>query len=248
LRQRPEHAPKWRLYSAATLAEGGEVRLDSARAHYLRNVLRLAAGAEIALFNARDGEFRAAIGGLTKSETVVRLAERLRPPVPEPDVWLLFAPIKRQAIDLLAEKATELGVARLLPVLTRHTVVTRVATERMRAIAVEAAEQCGRLSVPEIDEPAPLERVMAGWNSQRPLYLCAEQGAAEPIAHVAARAAKAPFALLVGPEGGFAAGELDHLRNLEFVSALDLGPRILRAETAALAALAIMQAWLGDWS
>ena len=239
---------KWRLHSEAALAAGGAVTLDAARAHYLRNVLRLAPGAEIALFNARDGEFRARIARLGKSDALAEIAERLRPPAAEPDAWLLFAPIKRQAIDLVAEKATELGVARLVPVLTRHTDVTRVATDRLRAIAIEAAEQCGRLTVPQVDEPAPLDAILAGWNSQRRLYVCAEQGAAEPIAHVAAHAARAPYALLVGPEGGFAATELDHLRNLDFVSALDLGPRILRAETAALAALAIMQAWLGDWS
>jgi 16S rRNA (uracil1498-N3)-methyltransferase len=239
---------KWRLHVETDLAAGTPVTLDAARAHYLRNVLRLEPGAEIALFNASDGEFRARIERLGKAEAILAVGERLRGPAPEPDVWLLFAPLKRQAVDLLAEKATELGVGRLAPVLTRHTAVTRVATERLRAIAIEAAEQCGRLSVPAVAEPEKLDTILAGWDARRRLYVCAEQGAAEPIAHVAARAAKAPFALLVGPEGGFAASELDHLRNLAFVSALDLGPRILRAETASLAALAILQAWLGDWS
>jgi 16S rRNA (uracil1498-N3)-methyltransferase len=239
---------KWRLFTEAELASGGAVTLDGTRAHYLRNVLRLAPGAEVALFNGRDGEFRARIERLGKSEAELLAGERLRPQAPEPDVWLLFAPIKRQAIDLLAEKATELGVGRLMPVITRHTDVTRVATERLTAIAIEAAEQCGRLSVPAVEAPRPLDAILSGWHSQRRLYVCAEQGAAAPIAEVAAHGTKAPFALLVGPEGGFAASELDHLRNLDFVSALDLGPRILRAETAALAALAILQAWLGDWS
>ena len=239
---------KWRLHVETDLAAGTPVTLDAARAHYLRNVLRLEPGAEIALFNASDGEFRARIERLGKAEAILAVGERLRGPAPEPDVWLLFAPLKRQAVDLLAEKATELGVGRLAPVLTRHTAVIRVATERLRAIAIEAAEQCGRLSVPAVAEPEKLDTILAGWDARRRLYVCAEQGAAEPIAHVAARAAKAPFALLVGPEGGFAASELDHLRNLAFVTALDLGPRILRAETASLAALAILQAWLGDWS
>jgi 16S rRNA (uracil1498-N3)-methyltransferase len=248
VRERADRGPKWRLFTTADLASGGDITLDAARAHYLRNVLRLGPGDEVALFNGRDGEFRATISRLGKSEAALMAGERLRAQAPEPDVWLLFAPIKRQAIDLLAEKATELGVARLMPVITRHTDVTRVATERLAAIAIEAAEQCGRLTVPAVDAPQKLDQIIAGWKDARRLYVCAEQGAAEPIAQIAAAAAKAPFALLVGPEGGFAASELDHLRNLAFVSALDLGPRILRAETAALAALAILQAWLGDWS
>jgi 16S rRNA (uracil1498-N3)-methyltransferase len=248
VRERTDRGVKWRLFTEADLAAGGTVTLDAARAHYLRNVLRLGLGDEVALFNGRDGEFRASIARLSKSAAVLTAGARLRAQAQEPDIWLLFAPIKRQAIDLLAEKATELGIGRLMPVITRHTDVTRVATERLAAIAIEAAEQCGRLSVPSVDAPQKLDRILAGWDAQRRLYVCAEQGRAEPIAHVAAAAPKAPFALLVGPEGGFAASELDHLRNLDFVSALKLGPRTLRAETAALAALAILQAWLGDWS
>jgi 16S rRNA (uracil1498-N3)-methyltransferase len=239
---------KCRLFTESDLGSGQEVRLDGDRAHYLRNVLRLSTGDAVALFNGRDGEFRAVIERLGKGDATLAATERRREQAPEPDIWLLFAPIKRAAIDLVAEKATELGVARLIPVVTRHTDVVRVNTARLTAIATEAAEQCGRLSVPRVDEPQPLERVIAGWDAARRLYVCAESGPSEPISRVVERAPKQSFALLVGPEGGFAEGELDALRKLDFVSALDLGPRILRAETAALASLAILQAWLGDWS
>jgi 16S rRNA (uracil1498-N3)-methyltransferase len=239
---------KCRLFTVADLGSGGSVRLDADRAHYLRNVLRLSPGDAVALFNGRDGEFRATIDRLGKNDADLTAGACLRPQQSEPDIWLLFAPIKRAAIDLVAEKATELGAARLIPVLTRHTDVMRVNIARLQAIATEAAEQCGRLTVPIVDEPLSLERMMETWDVGRRLYVCAEAGPAEPIARVVASAPKQSFALLVGPEGGFAEGELDALRNLDFVSALDLGPRILRAETAALASLAILQAWLGDWS
>ena len=176
---------------------------------------------------------------------------------PEPDLWLCFAPIKRARLDFLAEKATELGASRLVPVMTRHTIVTRVNGERLAANAREAAEQCERLSVPTVAAPVKLEALLADWPAERRLFLCAEAGAARPIAEALlaeagldeaglAEGAPRPAAFLTGPEGGFSAAELDALAKLPFVVPVGLGPRILRADTAAIAALASWQAILGD--
>jgi len=245
-----------RLYVDADLAEGAEIGLDHARSHYLRSVLRLDRGARIAVFNGRDGEWAARIDALGKGWCSLEVGARRRPPAPGPDLWLVFAPIKRARIDFVAEKATELGCAALQPIITRHTAVTRVNCERLAANAREAAEQCGRLSVPEVREPARLEALMADWPTERRLLLCAESGAAAPIAEVLVRAAggqeemglgaAGPWAVMTGPEGGFAESELDALVHLPFVSPVGLGPRLLRADTAALVALACWQAVLGD--
>lgn len=230
-----------RLYVAGPLA--GVLALDPARAHYLRNVLRLKPGARIAVFNAEAGEHAARIAGFTKAGGTVQVEERLRAPMAEPDLWLVFAPIKRARIDWVVEKATELGAARLLPVYTRHTIVTRVNTARLLATAIEAAEQCERLSVPAIAEPAALDDVLAGWDGARVLVMCDETGGGDSMVKVAgALPLDRPQALLIGPEGGFAPAELDRLRSLPFVTAAGLGPRVLRADTAALAALAVLQA------
>lgn len=242
--------PRVRLHVAAPLAAGLPVALDEGQAHYLRAVLRLGAGDAVALFNGADGEWRAVVEQLGKRAATLRCAARTRAQRPEPDLWLLFAPIKRTRIGFLVEKATELGVARLQPVITRRTVAPRLNPERLRAHAVEAAEQCERLSVPELAEPLPLARCLAFWPPGRRLLVAAEAGPAAPIAAVLAAAAAQPpaagWAVLIGPEGGFEPGELDDLHALPFVSAVGLGPRILRAETAALAALACWQALLGD--
>lgn len=237
-----------RLFVDASLdAIGASVEFSLEQAHYLRNVMRLEIGATLALFNGRDGEVSAELTRLTKNGATATVRERTRPQTPEPDIWLLFAPIKRERIDWVAEKASELGAARLLPVFTRHTVMTRVNTERLRAHAIEAAEQCERLSVPIIDEPADLDRVLATWPAERRLFLAAETGSAEPIAEVVRAYGPGPRALLVGPEGGFNNLELDALGKLAFVTPVRLGPRILRAETAAAAGLAILQSLVGDW-
>jgi 16S rRNA (uracil1498-N3)-methyltransferase len=171
----------------------------------------------------------------------------MRSPEPEPDLWLLFAPIKRGRIDWLVEKATELGASALLPVWTTRTQPERLNLERLRAHAIEAAEQSERLSVPELRSPEALGRVLAAWPAERRLIVCDESGAGEPIGAVAARLPVGPMALLVGPEGGFDQTELDALGKLSFVSRVGLGPRVLRAETAALAVLAVYQATAGDW-
>jgi 16S rRNA (uracil1498-N3)-methyltransferase len=224
---------------------GKAVELDAARAHFLRNVLRLGPGDAVAVFNARDGEFAARIETLGKRGATLAPGERLRAPAPEPGPWLCFAPIKRARVDLLVEKATELGAARLLPVVTRRTVVERVNLERLAAIATEAAEQTGRLSVPDVAAPVALPALLASWPADRALVVCDETGGGTPIA-AALRGRRDALALLTGPEGGFAPEEIEWLTREKFVRRVGLGPRILRADTAAIAALAVLQAVAGD--
>jgi 16S rRNA (uracil1498-N3)-methyltransferase len=241
---------KVRLYVEAPLEAGQVLGLDPAKAHYLGTVMRLAAGAEIGLFNGRDGEWRARIDGVGRGWCSLAVAERIRPQLASPDLWLAFAPIKRARIDFVAAKATELGVAALRPVITRHTAVERVNVERLRANAIEAAEQCERLDVPEVAAPVALDALIETWPAGRRLMLCDESGAAPPVAAALAPFAgkpPAPWAVLAGPEGGFARSELDALKKREFVTAVSLGPRTLRADTAALAALSCWQALIGDW-
>jgi len=239
-----ESRPRVRLYVDRDLGAGARFDLDRPRTHYLVNVMRLEAGSEILVFNGRDGEWRTRIETARKGVCTIAAETRTRAQAASPDVWLVFAPVKRAPIDYLAAKATELGVRALRPVVTRHTAVTRVNVERVRANAIEAAEQCGRLDVPEIAPPQPLEELIARWPVGRRMLLCAETGDAPDIGRALAAE---QWAILVGPEGGFARAELDALRKLTFVKAVSLGPRILRAETAAVAALACWQAQLGDW-
>ncbi|MGH6988755.1 MAG: 16S rRNA (uracil(1498)-N(3))-methyltransferase [Stellaceae bacterium] len=236
-----------RLYHDAALAAGAGIALGEAETHYLRNVLRLAPGARIALFNGRDGEWWAEIESLGRRDGAVRLLEQRRAPRPEPDLWLCFAPLKRARIDYLVEKATELGVCELRPVFTDRTVVERLNLDRLRAHIREAAEQTERLSLPVIHEAENLSGLVAAWPGDRALLLCDETGTAPPILDVLAARRPGPWAVLVGPEGGFSDSELDALRRLPFLCAVSLGPRVLRADTAALAALAVLQASLGDW-
>jgi 16S rRNA (uracil1498-N3)-methyltransferase len=237
-----------RLYLPATLAEGGMAALDATQAHRLRHVLRLGPGAAVAGFNAKDGEFLCRVVELGRNGGALEVERQLRGPTPEADLWLLFAPIKRLRLDWLIEKGTELGVVAFLPVITARTQPERINAERLLAHAVAAAEQSERLSMPDIRTPKPLASMLASWPSERRLIVCDETGAGTPIAAAwAGFALGVPAALLIGPEGGFAETELDALRNLPFVTAVGLGPRVLRAETAALAALAAFQAIAGDW-
>lgn len=240
-------APSTRLYVTVDLAAGLSLELAPPQAHYLRYVLRLVPGAAVALFNGRDGEWLAHIDRFAKNAGTVRVVAQRRPQEAPGDLWLLFAPLKRARIDFLVEKATELGVSALHPVATERTVVERLNLERLAANAVEAAEQTERLSVPEILPPQPLRRRLEGWSASRRLLLCDESGTAPPMAEVLAHVPAGPLAVLVGPEGGFSQTELDALRKLPFVSPVGLGPRVLRADTAALAALAVLQALVGDW-
>ena len=201
-----------RLFVEADLAAGVEAPLDEAQAHYLRHVMRRPDGAPLLLFNGRDGEWRGTFEGRGKKAAVARVGERTREQAAEPDLWLCFAPVKRARIDYIAEKATELGVSVLQPILTQHTIVERVNVERLRANAVEAAEQTERLSVPEVRAPVDLARLLADWPAGRRLLMCDETGGGPPIAEVLsgldAAARAAPWAIVVGPEGGFAAAEL----------------------------------------
>jgi len=209
--------------------------------------LRKSVGDAVALFNGRDGEWAGRVAALGRGACEVALTEQLRTPCAEGDLWLVFAPVKRAPLEYLIEKATEIGVGAFHPVMTRHTVIERLNLDRLRAHAIEAAEQSERLSVPEIAAPQPLERLLATWPNGRRLVLCDETGKAPPIAAALASVPRGPLAVLTGPEGGFAESELDALRKLPFVSSVGLGPRVLRSETAALAALAVVQALAGDW-
>jgi 16S rRNA (uracil1498-N3)-methyltransferase len=239
--------PATRVYATEPLTPGAELDLPPASAHHLRTVLRLAAGTPVAAFNAQDGEWLCRVGETGRSRTSLLVERRLRPAEPEADLWLVFAPVKRARLDWLVEKATELGVAALLPVWTRHTQSERLNLDRLRAHAIAAAEQSERLSVPALIPPQPLATALAEWPEGRRLVVCDETGAGEPIGAAAARLGPGPAAVLTGPEGGFAETELDSLGKLSFVSRVGLGPRVLRADTAALAALATLQAIAGDW-
>lgn len=240
-----------RLFIDQDLAAGGTIALARGQAHYLGHVLRLGPGDAVRLFNGRDGEWRGAIAEIGRGAATVALETRTRPQAPDCDLWLLFAPVKRAPIDTIATKATELGVSAFQPVFTRFTSVGRVNTGRLRANAIEAAEQCGRLSVPEIREPVVLEDLLGAWPADRRLLLCDESGGGRAIADALGdlRTPGGPgkWAVLTGPEGGFAPDELDALRDLAMLTPIGLGPRLLRADTAALAALACWQAVLGDW-
>jgi 16S rRNA (uracil1498-N3)-methyltransferase len=242
------YQPRTRLYVEASLAAGAAVELPMAQAHYLINVMRLKTGDALCLFNGRDGEWRAAITEAKRKSCIVSVQSLLRAQMAEIDLWLLFAPLKKARTDYLAEKATELGASLLWPVYTRRTVAERVNLDRLRANAVEAAEQSERLTVPHLREPAKLMDALQGWPADRRLILCDESGMAKPIAEALTPPKLSDsYALLIGPEGGFAADELDALRKLPFVTPVGLGPRVLRADTAALAALACLQALVGDW-
>jgi 16S rRNA (uracil1498-N3)-methyltransferase len=245
--ERREPGGKSRLYVDAALADGLRVVPSGAQAHYLIHVMRAKKGDRICLFNGRDGEWMAQLDEISRRNCVLTCERKIAEQVSVPDVWLCFAPIKKTPADYIAQKATELGVRVLQPVFTRRTIVTRVNLERLRANAIEGAEQSGRLSVPEAREPLSLERLLSSWPKERRLIFCDEGGAAMPIATALALESQAPAAVLTGPEGGFDPAERESLRHSPFVVSVSLGPRILRADTAALAALAIWQSVRGDW-
>lgn len=236
-----------RLFVDAPLAEGTRAACSPEQASYLRSVLRLADGDEILVFNGRDGEWRARLVAEGKRGASLEAVELVRAQTGGPDLHYLFAPLKRARLDYMVQKATEMGAARLVPVLTRHTVAERVNLDRMRANAIEAAEQCGILRVPEIAEPVKLSALLDGWDAARTLVFCDEAAEqASPIGALSSRAA-GPLAVLIGPEGGFSPDERAMIRDVPEAIALSLGPRIMRADTAAVAALALVNAVLGDW-
>ena len=232
-----------RLFVEAPLSEGARVELDAGQANYLGNVLRMKEGGELLLFDGSSGEWLGRIAELGKKRMTLAVERRTREAEAIPDVWLVFAPVKRSQTDWLIEKATELGVARLLPVTTARTVVERVKLERLRAIAIEAVEQCGRTRLPEIAEPLPLTQLLEQREPGRTLYFADEAGGEA----VATAFKPGPALILTGPEGGFTDDERAAIRAAPDSVAISLGPRILRAETAALAALATFMALAGDW-
>ena len=236
-----------RLCVEPDLGLGCRVVCTPEQANYLRNVLRLAAGAELLVFNGRDGEWRAVVELTRKRDVTLVVMAATRAQAGGPDLHYLFAPLKRTRLDYMVQKAVEMGVARLQPILTRHTIAERVNLARMRANAIEAAEQCGILRLPEIGEPVRLERAIADWDPARRLILCDEAApVSDPIAALEAIPA-GPLALLIGPEGGFAEAERALLSRQPWVTRISIGPRIMRADTAAVAALALLNAVLGDW-
>jgi 16S rRNA (uracil1498-N3)-methyltransferase len=237
-----------RIFVESDLAPGLRVRATVGQAHYLMSVMRMKSGEAVAVFNGRDGEFAARIAEAGHRVCTLELEECRRPQRSEGDLWLCFAPVKRARLDYLVEKATELGVSELRPVITERTVVGRVNLERLHTTTIEAAEQSQRLSVPALHVPVRLGKLLADWGADRRLIVCDETGQSPPIAAALRDVAGAPRAVLIGPEGGFTDSELDQLRGLPFVCAVGLGPRVLRADTAALAALAVVQAVIGDWS
>jgi 16S rRNA (uracil1498-N3)-methyltransferase len=236
-----------RLFVDHPLKGGETVALDRNQSNYLGNVLRLAAGESVLVFNGCDGEWQAAIGGRKRPDALTIIA-RTRPQDRLPDVAYVFAPLKHARLDYIVQKAVEMGAASLQPVVTRHTQVSRVNTERMRANVVEAAEQCGILSLANVVEPVALERYLGQRDAQRLLIFCDEAAdVADPLAALKGTPRAGGIDILIGPEGGFAEGERASLLKQQNVLRIALGPRILRADTAGVAALALVQAALGDW-
>jgi 16S rRNA (uracil1498-N3)-methyltransferase len=232
-----------RLFVDQALSQDMPLTLEGAQAHYLSGVLRLGAGAQVKLFDDRTGEWLAEIAEAGRKRLTLRLLRHLREREPVPDLWLLFAPIKRGRIDWLVEKGTELGVARMVPVITRRTIVDKLNGERLRAHIVEAAEQCERTALAELAEPVKLDALLKAWPADRTLLFADEMGGESLL-----DAAAAPTAILIGPEGGFTDEEREAIRALPQSRAVSLGPRILRADTAAIAAVSLWMSAAGDWN
>ena len=236
-----------RLFVEADLAAGAAIEGEPGQANYLRNVLRLKPGDPILIFNGRDGEWRARLADARRKGVTLSVEERTREQTQTPDLHYLFAPLKHARLDYMVQKAVEMGAGRLRPVLTEFTQVSRVNLDRMRANAIEAAEQCGILAIPDIDPPRKLPDALSDWDPARTLVFCDEEAASQKSPETFARAVGKPVAVLIGPEGGFSDRERADLLARPSVVALSLGPRILRADTAAVAALALVQSFIGDW-
>lgn len=236
-----------RLFVPHDLAAGAALALDEGQSRYLAAVMRLAVGDELAVFNGRDGEWRARVASVGKRAVALEVEARARPQASGPDLDLVVALVKRARLETIVEKAAELGARRVRPVITERTNADHTRVERLRAIAVEAAEQTGRLDVPQVLEPVKLEKLVEAWEAGRRLLFCDEAGEALPALAALKEQPEAPWAILIGPEGGFSPGERQRLRALTFAVPATLGPRILRADTAAISALTLWQAALGDW-
>lgn len=243
---------KPRLFIDDALGQGLAASLSREQANYLRNVLRLESGAEVLVFNGRDGEFVARLEAVGKKTALVVVGPQVRAQEPAGDLDYVFAPLKHARLDYMVQKVVEMGASRLIPVITRRTQASRINLDRMRANVIEAAEQCGVLAVPEVCEPRALDRLLASWPAGRLLVFCDEdEPVSDPVArlrqYAAERLGLEPLAVLIGPEGGFDPAERKAIAALESAVSIALGPRILRADTAAVAALAVVQAALGDW-
>ena len=232
-----------RLFVDETLAEGAVLTLPAAQSHYLTGVMRLKAGGRLRLFDERTGEWIATVDDAGRKSVRVLIGAKLTPREEVPDLWLCAAPINRGRIDWVAEKACELGVARLLPVLTRRTVVDKLNLDRLRLHMIEAAEQCERTALPQLDEPVTLAKLLDGWPEDRQLIFCDEEGGVP----MSGALTSGPAAILIGPEGGFDPAERERVRAMPRAIGVSLGPRVLRADTAAVAAVSLWQAAVGDW-
>ncbi len=236
-----------RLFTEQQLSEGNCVDLDKPQAHYLLNVMRLSEGNEVRLFNRTQGEWLCTITKATRKSASLSCDSLLRPYTPLPDIDYLFAPLKSARLDYMAQKATELGAARLRPVWTDHCIVSRLNLERLSANVIEAAEQCNMVALPGILEPEKLSVVLDSWDPNRRLIFCDEAASQHDSIAALKALGRGPLAVLIGPEGGFSDAERQSLRSRDFVHPISLGPRIMRADTAAIAALSLVQATLGDW-
>ena len=238
-----------RLYCDAALHNGVELTLNRDQSHYLINVLRYQTGQEVLIFNGVDGEFRASISVADRKKAQLSCHEQTRPQDPMPNLTLVFAPIKKARIDFIAEKATELGVGRIQPVMTDFTQVSRVNTDRMAANAIEAAEQTGRTTIPSVDQPISLQNLLEDWPEGCHIIFCDEDyaGTASFAFHKQVASLQGPAAILIGPEGGFSPRERDMIRGHKAAVPVSLGQNILRADTAMLAALSLWQGVAGDW-
>ena len=235
------------MFSATPLSADIEWLPNDAQSHYLLNVLRLKIGDEIKVFDGQNGEYVGKIVSLSKKNCTVKILQKVRDMKYCPDLWLLFAPVKKDKTDFIIAGATELGVSKIIPTLTKRTITERIKTERYEAQVIEACEQCRRLDVPQISDPQSLEKILETWSQDRILYFMDETGNGGDIQTVFKNASTAKAAILVGPEGGFSDEELQLLRQKNFAKAVSLGERILRAETAVHAALSCWQAICGDW-
>ena len=237
-----------RLFVPHELRPGVEFEADRAQSHYLAHVLRVAAGGELLVFNGRDGEWLARIAQVAKKGVRLSVAEQTRPQPHAGDLVYAFAPLKAGRLDYMVQKAVEMGAGTLQPIITQHTQVAKPSIEKMEANAIEAAEQCGILAVPSVKAPMKLERLLSEWERDRRLIFCDEDAESDNPLPILRAVEEKKLGLLVGPEGGFSDDERRMLHALAFVTSIPLGPRILRADTAAVAALALVQATLGDWS
>lgn len=236
-----------RLFVTDDLAEGCEVTLGREQSHYLANVLRMTPGASLLVFNGRDGEWLAEVLAVAKKSVTLAVREQTRPQPGAPDLVLAFAPVKTGRLDYMVQKAVEMGAGTLQPVITRHTQISKLNIERVRANVAEAAEQCGVLALPQVREPVRLDALLATWEPERRLIFADEAAAGDNPLAILTSIGERKLGLIIGPEGGFSGDERRQLHALPFVSAIPLGPRILRADTAAVAALAVIQATIGDW-